>query len=226
MNRYVACIGNFDGVHLAHQKLIELTVDTARKKNLKSRVITFTPEPSIFYSKSRKHQRILTTDRIKKKLFTDYGIDEVIFIRFSDELASMNHDEFVRKYLNDIDTLVCGFDFTYGKNAEGNIETLKNYTFNLEVVEQIDYYQKKISTTRIIKLISSGRIRFAEKLLNHPYYVEFEVIDGIIHTDNVLPDEGILTADDISISFRKKEGEYVTEDVKKMDKMISILTTI
>ena len=183
--RYCACIGNFDGVHLGHQKLIRETVECARQYNLIPAAITFDPDPMQYFSDYK--DKILTDSEQKKELLYKYGIEEVLLFPFDDVIANMADSDFVHFVLNEMEihTLLCGEDFSYGKNGKGNPDKLKNdpdKNFTVRIVSDLKIDDEKISSTRIRQLISNGEIEKAVSLLGHDY--------TITSSNNVLPPAG------------------------------------
>ena len=191
---YTACIGNFDGVHLGHQALIQKTLDISSGTDTRPLVITFVPHPSQVLNKD-KDIKLLTTVSQRDSLFEHYGIHEQLQIPFVEEFYRKSPDEFI-EYLNacNIHTLVCGFDWTFGCRGEGTVEylTASNLrNFNVEVVEPVTYRKSKISSTRIINDIKAGKIKQALKMLGHSYVAGCVTDnDKLISDDNVLPEKG------------------------------------
>lgn len=169
-----AAIGNFDGVHIGHQQLVK----ECKKHNLKSGVITFYPHPSIFLKKIPNYP-LLTPIEEKKKVFESLGIDYLIIIEFNNDMALMPKEEFIKclKELN-IKSLVAGYDFTFGKMAEGDIRDLADNFIFYEVKKYI-YDGIRVSTTYIRELLDSGNIIEANKLLGRHYS-----ISGIVEYGN------------------------------------------
>lgn len=165
----VACIGYFDGVHKGHQELIKKTLEIADKKGLEPFVITFDPSPSkIIHGSSVKE---LTSLNKKIKLFKQFGIKGVIIIPFNEELMKLSPEDFKKNIFDKLntDTLVCGFDFTYGYKGKGNYNTLKKQGVNVVKVPEFKYYGKKISSTRIREELNKGNINLVNKMLGYEY---------------------------------------------------------
>ena len=175
--KYVCCIGNFDGVHLGHKVLIDRVVEAAGD-NFIPAVITFS------FGEGHK---CLTTDETKNQILYSMGIQEIITIPFDKEFSLIPKNIFINYFLNrmDIETLICGKDFTFGNNAEGTSEYLKNYdnkNFNVEVLDELNVENRKVSSTWIKELISEGNIKKANELLGHNYTITCQ--------DNILPPAG------------------------------------
>ena len=188
-----ACIGYFDGVHLGHQKLIRNTVEIAERDHNIPAVITFDPDPNKLFNPSLTQS--LTTTQQKYDLIESYGINDIYVIPFDRDFAQMSPGGFI-EFLNNmnITTLVCGFDWTFGYKALGNIKTLllsKVRKFDVMVVDSVDYEGSKISSSRIIDCIKAGDISLANKLLNHSYEAVCGDQDGkLVSSYNVIPEDG------------------------------------
>ncbi len=164
IERNCACIGFFDGVHKGHRKLIDRTVSLSKRKGIMPCCITF---PESEFANNR-----LTSLERRLELLEQYGIEAVILLPLNDEVKNTEADDFIRNYLNafNIDTLVCGFDFTYGRKALGNVKTLKenrDRNFRISEVPEYTYKGQKVSSTYIRELLEKGEEKLALKLLGH-----------------------------------------------------------
>lgn len=166
IKRNVACIGYFDGVHIGHQELIKKTIEISKEKGLMPLVITFFPDPESIIRKTEIRQ--ITTLERRLELFEEYGINNCLLIDFNEEIMYLSPICFINNYLLEanIDTLVCGFDFMFGSNASGNINTLKEY-LNVVEIPEVKYNQKKVSSTYIRELLKDNNIELAKKLMGH-----------------------------------------------------------
>lgn len=192
--KYVACIGHFDGVHLGHQKLIKKTIELAGDKYI-SAAITFYPDPKTVYGtdKNKKH---LSTLKQKENYMYQLGIQEVIVIDFTKEFSLVTPDIFIEYFLNkfDLQTLVCGPDFSFGHKGSGKVKDLlesRIKNFDVITVEEELYNDHKINSTEIIEMIKQGDISTANYLLNKNYIANVTIKDNtIIDSENVLPLKG------------------------------------
>ena len=177
---FAACIGYFDGLHLGHLDLINLTLNKAKKMKIKAAMITFDPDPwETIYQK--KYQHLMTNeDRALKA--QELGFDYFIVLTFNLEMANLPALDFTNDILNKMPLkyLICGFDFKYGYQGLGNTETLLNSKrlFKVSIVEEVTYEKEKISTTRIINLIKLGKVKEASRLLNYHYQIKGVVATG------------------------------------------------
>ena len=120
----VAAIGFFDGVHKAHKVLLETTVNIGKQKNMKTAVITFDVHPkSVLFGLDYHYITPLEEKIVRIK---EYEIDTLYLLEFTKEKASLKPEDFIARYLGNLHTLVCGFDFKFGVRGSGNVQTLKN----------------------------------------------------------------------------------------------------
>ncbi len=168
-----AAIGNFDGVHLGHQKLIE----ECKRHGYKSAVLTFYPHPSVFLKKIPDY-KLITPMEHKADIFARMGIDYLIIVDFNDEVAKVSKDDFIiwMKKLN-IKSCVCGYDFTFGRKAEGTIIDLMK-EFEFYEVKKFVYDDVRVSSTYIRELLSFGQIEKVNRLLGRPFSIRGKVIYG------------------------------------------------
>lgn len=168
-----AAIGNFDGVHLGHQKLIE----ECKRHNLKSAVVTFYPHPSVFLKKIPDY-RLVTPLEHKAEIFSRLGIDYLIVVEFDNELAQMSKEEFIKnmKFMN-IQAFVAGYDFTFAKKAEGNIKDLAQ-NFEFYEVKKFIFDDVRVSTTYIRELLTNGNVHEANRLLGRQFSIRGNVVFG------------------------------------------------
>ncbi len=176
-------IGNFDGVHLGHQAIINQVVSRGKLKGKDVIVITFFPNPADFFSKSKKHF-YLTSPEEKEAILTGLGVDEVVTFQFDQAFANLLPETFLlalKKKLG-LDTLVVGYDFALGKNRQGTIPVLKalgdEMGFRVEVMDPVRFDGQEISSTRIRKALGEGDVSLAWELLGRPYQITGEVTHG------------------------------------------------
>ncbi|MDP3039466.1 MAG: bifunctional riboflavin kinase/FAD synthetase [Deltaproteobacteria bacterium] len=180
----VLTIGNFDGVHLGHQRIFQRVKEKAREIGGDSIVYTFEPHPVELLAPERK-PLLVTPSREKLRLIEEQGIDIAICANFSPKFASQTPEEFVKNILYDqikIRQLFVGHDYTFGKDRRGNIAMLrdlgKKLGFNVEVVEAVRVAGAVVSSTRIRELIQKGEMPEAAKMLGRNYPLSGKVIHG------------------------------------------------
>lgn len=172
----VLTIGNFDGVHLGHQKIIRQVQRIAIEKDLPSAVMSFEPHPRDFFAHGQNNERRLCTADEKRQFFESMGLDYYFELPFNEELASMSGTEFIEKILIDwakAKYIVVGDNFYFGKNKSGNVTLLRTYEARNFFMTQIpDYARDKngqiISSTYIRQCIAEGNFEKADSLLGHP----------------------------------------------------------
>jgi len=180
----VLTIGNFDGVHKGHLVLFNLIKERAKNIDGQSVVMTFDPHPTKV-TMPEKSPHLITLTRQKLKLIDDAGIDVIICIPFTQQLASISARDFVQNILVDkigVKEIVVGYDYSFGHNREGNITLLKDMGnhlgFAVHVVEQVRINRKPVSSTSIRNLVAAGHISRAKKLLGRDYQVCGTVVKG------------------------------------------------
>ncbi|MEA5026427.1 MAG: bifunctional riboflavin kinase/FAD synthetase [Erysipelotrichaceae bacterium] len=176
-----ACIGHFDGLHRGHQALIKHAQEVAKNAGIASALITFEPDPVQVLTDQITQQ--ITAFTVKKALIAQFGIDYLYIIRFDLKMAHLSERQFMDDILlkMNIRFLTCGFDFRYGYQGSGDVETLKNKyhsQLRVDVIEAVKQQQKKISSTWIIECLSQGNIALTNQLLGYPFTLKGEVIKG------------------------------------------------
>lgn len=177
-------IGNFDGVHKGHQKLLARTRIRAEAGGFESVAVTFDPHPLQVLAGGNTPPFITLTDQ-KVELIGKQGVDICVLLRFTREMAAMDPREFVRRYL--VETLnmkymVIGYDYAFGKGRKGNYELLSamgaDEGFQVERVAPYMYGGAVVSSTRIRDLVKAGRVWDAYPLLGRFYTVQGQVEHG------------------------------------------------
>jgi riboflavin kinase/FMN adenylyltransferase len=211
----VITIGNFDGVHLGHQKLFDYVKRKAKQINGKSIVITFNPHPIKVLFKDHP-LKLITTLEDKIKLIEKCGIDITICIPFTLEFAQIEAEDFVSKILLDkfnAKWIIVGYDYRFGKNRRGDREMLKKladvYGFKVTVVRAYKKRGKILSSTAVRNALMEGNIKEANLFLGRAYHIDGEVIKGAGRGSSILgyPTANILPKQEII----PKEGVYVVK---------------
>ena len=178
----VSAIGFFDGLHLGHMALVDKVIEVADKKGYKKALMTFDHHPLYVLGRMPKDY-YLTSMNDRKEILEKKGIDYLFVIEFNKEVAALAPEDFIERYLValNIHHDVCGFDFHFGSRNSGSSETLKSYNpalLKADVIDEVLYLNEKISSTRTRKAIEEGDMMLASILLNRPYKITGEVIDG------------------------------------------------
>lgn len=180
MTPIVACIGYFDGLHLGHRKLIEETVGLAKEMQCESALISFDPDPWTVV-KGMKNVKHLSTMRQRMDLAVGMGIDNIVLLSFTQEMAALSPQEFVEKVLGNLHLqgLVCGFDFHFGRKGEGSGEDLaKLVDYPVKIIPSVEDAEGKISSTRISKCLVDGKMEDVNRMLGYTYNIVGKVVHG------------------------------------------------
>ena len=176
-------IGVFDGLHMGHQTLVRELVTQARARNLLSVVITFKQHPSTLLSPGEAIPSLTSlTERIR--LIKEMGVDIVITLTFSHELAELGAQPFVlmlEQYLK-MKGMILGWDFALGRHREGSLEALhelgKKLGFSTAVVGPVKYRDEIVSSTAIRRALADGDVIKASAMLGRHFSLEGRVIEG------------------------------------------------
>lgn len=192
--KYVVCIGVFDSVHIGHQKIIKTAKNLANKKNIRSVVITFDPYPVEILSDNPPQR--LSTIKLKERLISELGIDNMVNLPFDKNIAALSPRDFIELLMKsiNIDSIIIGDNFRFGSKASGDINTLiglgDKFGFDVIPVPLFEFENKPISTTRIKKVLMERDVGKAEKMLGRCPVAEGTVIKGAGRGKNI----GIPTA--------------------------------
>ncbi len=190
-------IGNFDGLHLGHRKLLSNLIKISKNNNISSCLISFNPHPITYFKKDKNF--LINLEQTKIELLKKIGLDFYVSIIFDEQIANFTNEEFESKVLlSCLNTklILSGLDFKYGKNRSGNITTLKKFSlknnidFNTEEEMVAENFPSKISSTTIRNLIRAGNVQLASKMLGR----KFEFIGTIIKGDRRGRTIGVPTA--------------------------------
>lgn len=177
-NRAVA-LGFFDGVHLGHQVVIGRAVDYATQNGLGAAVFTF----RLADNAKMKQGRICKREQ-KREILQALGVQACLEPAF-EEFCRLSPEEFVQDVLHDMlgaTAVFCGDNFAFGKQASGNIETLKTLceplNISVNIVSMAQYEGNLISSSRIRRALAAGNIPAANAMLGRPYCIDFPVVHG------------------------------------------------
>jgi riboflavin kinase/FMN adenylyltransferase len=173
----VATIGNYDGMHLGHQKVLTRVREQARSMHLPSLVIVFEPQSQEYFLGKKICPRLMPL-REKLNFLQNYAIDLVLCLRFNNKLANLNPEQFVQKLLAiNIQYLIIGDDFAFGHNRGGKFKTLAKH-IKTEQVSSVQINNGKVSSTNIRQALAIGDFKTAEKMLGRPYSMSGRVGHG------------------------------------------------
>ena len=180
----IILIGNFDGVHLGHQKLFDSAKKHKKKENLKIGVVTFNPIPKMFFNKKLKNYRISNLNQklsIFKKLKVDFVINKKFDKKFSKIKCNKFISEIIYKKLNPKIIFVSN-NFRFGNKREGDVKLLKllekKYNYKIINPPTLKKKNKTISSSLIRKLLADGKLNLANNYLNRNWSIEGVVKKG------------------------------------------------
>ncbi len=219
----VIAIGNFDGLHLGHKKVLKQAKQKAKKNKLQFGLVTFEPMPVMFFNSKIKNHRINSLKQ-KKEQLKKLGLNFLIILKFDKSFSSISAYNFIKKIIySKIKSkyLFVSRNFKFGKKRKGNINTLKkfenNFDFKTIITSPLKSSKKIISSSLIRKKIFFGKIKEANKLLNRNWCIEGKVIKGdrrgrkigfptcnIKLNDYVMPKLGVYSVIAENNYFKKK----------------------
>ena len=180
----IILIGNFDGVHLGHQKLFKLANRYKKKLNLNIGVLTFEPMPKMFFNKDIKNFRISSINQ-KNIILKNLGVDFIITQKFDKKFSKVKASFFIKEILSkklEAKYIFVSNNFRFGNKREGNVNQLikneKIYDYKIIKPQPLILSQKVISSTYIRSLLESGNLKKTNKLLNRDWSIEGIVQKG------------------------------------------------
>lgn len=183
--RPVVTMGTFDGMHPGHRALLEKLKELARRENTRAMVISFWPHPRIVLEHDAEKLRLLTTLEEKTRMIQDTGVDDLMIVPFSKELADLTAEEFVDeilvKKLNILHLLI-GYNHRFGKGGTSFEQLIAiSHTFGFEISQfkHIDVTGLTPSSTSIRNLLLDGRIPEANFMLGYRYTITGRVTGGM-----------------------------------------------
>ncbi|MBQ4875050.1 MAG: bifunctional riboflavin kinase/FAD synthetase [Rickettsiaceae bacterium H1] len=184
-NNSVLAFGNFDGVHLGHQQIIDQVKKSAKENNCKSAILTFNPHPKNFFNPNT-NGFYLTEPEQKASIIKQTGINLLYVITFSKDFARVTPESFIKEFLIEkfnARKIIVGSKCFFGKNKSGNLsllESLSNkYKYKVKKLKNIKIDGKSCSSSEIRKLIQSGELKKANKMLGRNFTIRGLVIKGL-----------------------------------------------
>ena len=214
--RPVLTLGNFDGVHLGHQKAMDLVKVRAKALSCPAVALTFEPHPVSVLRPEKAPKRILTP-ALKQQVIGEMDLDLLVIVHFTKEFSRVGPEEFVEQVLVEklrVRELVLGENFRFGRGRSGDLDALRKlgerYGFVVHQLEASIHKGAMISSSRIRETLRGGQVDEAGAMLGRPFFVEGEVIEGDgrgrlmgFPTANIKMDGDLLLDD----------GVYVTDAV-------------
>lgn len=184
ISQCVLTLGNFDGVHLGHQQLINHLITQGKRLNLPTVVMLFEPQPLEFFCPDNAPSR-LTSFQEKVILIEKLGIDYIIAVPFNQTFAKMSADDFIQDWLiNKLQAkyIAIGDDFRFGYERKGDINLLEHYAqtngFMVESIPTFVFDHLRVSSTAVRKALSNNDFQLAHCLLGRNYAITGRVVHG------------------------------------------------
>ncbi len=179
-----AAIGNFDGVHLGHQAVIDLARTQAEKLGCPLGVVTFVPHPRFYFAPDAPAFQLMNAEARASQL-QKIGVQKLYELNFNNILSNLTAEEFASNVIRDglgLKHVVVGADFCFGKGRSGNAADLVRFGeqmgFGVTVADLIEVGNGQVSSTAIREALTDGRPRDAANMLGHWHRIEGEVISG------------------------------------------------
>ncbi|MGH9593534.1 MAG: bifunctional riboflavin kinase/FAD synthetase [Bryobacteraceae bacterium] len=212
-------IGNFDGVHLAHRRLLRATMDAARGAGLQPALLTFDPHPACVVAPERA-PRLLTSLEERSQLIREVGIEQILIQPFTAELARLTPQEFATRFLRDglgARVVVVGENFRFGHKQAGNSEVLTELGaqlgFETQLLASVRWRGVRVSSGEVRKRVSVGEVGTAGRLLERPYSIAGDVVSGhgvgskqTVPTLNLRTDAQVIPARGVYITRTAADG--------------------
>jgi riboflavin kinase/FMN adenylyltransferase len=177
--------GTYDGVHTAHQVILNRLKQVAFEQGGETVVITFHPHPRLVLYPDDTNLKLLHTLDEKIKALEEYNINHLVVIPFTKEFSRLSSLSFIKDILVDklhTHTLVIGYNHRFGKNREGTFEHLKdygnNYGLNVYEIPKHEVDHEAVSSTRIRHALETGNVQLANKYLGYSYNISGDVVSG------------------------------------------------
>jgi riboflavin kinase/FMN adenylyltransferase len=213
-------IGNFDGVHAGHRRILRRVSEVAKANGWKASVLTFDPHPTRVVAPERA-PALMSTPFERAELMRDEGIEQVLILPFTREIASLSPEQFVADLLVrrlGARAVLVGDNFRFGHKAAGNVKLLaamgRQYGFSAEVIPAVEWRGRTVSSSAIRELVRAGRVNLAARLLQRAFSLEGAVVSGrgvgskqTVPTLNLAADTGLLPATGVYISRTRDLAE-------------------
>ncbi len=206
----IATIGNYDGIHRGQLAVLSRVVERSKAEGVQPVVVTFEPHP-ISVLRPERAPILLTPGTQREQLLEAAGIEVMLVIRFSEDFARTEPEQFVRRFLHRelaLQEIYVGSTFAFGQGRRGNLSLLQRLgeelSFSVFGIEEVLYGGEVISSTRIRQAIDEGRVELAMELLGRPYSLHGTIARGDRMgkrlgwpTINLLPDNDQLPSDGV-----------------------------
>ena len=217
----VLTLGVFDGLHLGHQEIVRRVVERALLIDAAPTLITFDPHPRQVL-KPDTAPPLLQTFQQKMEGLRSLGMQQVVVLHFTPELAALSAEEFVEHYISkalQAREVYLGKGFAFGRGRGGNIELLRTLSrtlgFHADEVGEVQLRGHRVSSTMIRRLLQTGRVNLARRMLGRPYGIEGMVTRGhgigrqlLYQTANLAVQNRVLPADGVYVTLTLVAGTW------------------
>lgn len=183
IDKSAIALGNFDGFHLGHRNIIKKAIDVAKEKNIKSSVLIFKQHTNEVFPQFERRYLNSLEDKIEN--LEKLGIDYIFIKNFTEEFAKLNRDQFMLDFIVgqlNVDSIVCGRDYTFGKKDDANVSHILQYEkdnlLHAYIVADYLYKNSKLSSTLIRDMIKVGKVKEASTILGNDYAIKGQVVHG------------------------------------------------
>ncbi|MBS1857028.1 MAG: bifunctional riboflavin kinase/FAD synthetase [Acidobacteria bacterium] len=206
-------IGNFDGVHTGHRRILRRVVELARHDGWHASVLTFDPHPTRVVAPART-PALLNSPAERAALMEEEGIEQVLILPFTEALARLTPEEFARTLLVEklgARAVLVGDNFHFGHRQAGNVKVLaelgERLGFTTEIVPAVRFRGHMVSSSAVRELLRAGKVALAARFLTHPYAIEGDVVQGRgVGSRQTVPTLNLATAAEVVPGT----GVYVT----------------
>jgi riboflavin kinase/FMN adenylyltransferase len=182
-NAWIA-LGNFDGVHMAHQEIIRTCISKAKDAGVPAMVVTFSPHPVKVLAPHKHHVSIISETQ-RREIIKGLGIDYLLEIPFNQEFAATSAQDFITTILEDqlnVQGVVTGYNFYFGHKRQGDSKMLSKHAlrkgWQYISVKQISVEHFDVSSSEIKRMLAIGGVGIAAKMLGHFYFLDGQVVKG------------------------------------------------
>ena len=217
----VLTLGVFDGLHVGHQLIVRTVVERARATGSVATVITFDPHPRSVLHPESSPPLLQTLDQ-KVEGFGVLGIEQTIVIRFDEKFSQIRAEDFLRDVVKErlqAKEVYLGCGFAFGHNREGNIELLRRVSqelgFFADEVPEVQLRSQRVSSSKVRRLLTEGKVNLARRLLGRPYGVEGPVERGAergrslgFPTANLHPHNRVIPRDGVYVTGTLIDGQW------------------
>lgn len=212
----VITLGTFDGLHLAHQKIVQEVINRSRQIDGRNFLLTFEPHPRKVIP-GRNDVKLLSTLEEKTVVLEKLGLENLFVINFTTEFSKQSPEDFVKKYLVDgigLTEIIIGYDHHFGKGRDGNFKLLEDmgrkYNFSVTLIPEFSVDEDTVSSTKIRNALLEGNVVKANKMLGRLYSFKGKIVRGdgrgrqlgfptanisVSDEDKLIPAKGIYAAE-------------------------------